>query len=48
MGDNVKFEWDPDKNRRNLKKHKVDFEEAKHVFRKEEIQLYKNNGRDML
>lgn len=26
------FEWDEDKNRRNTKKHKVNFEEAKTVF----------------
>ena len=29
----MKFEWDPDKNRKNIRKHKVDFEEAKYVFR---------------
>ncbi|HMO41635.1 MAG TPA: BrnT family toxin [Saprospiraceae bacterium] len=26
------FEWDEDKNRRNTKKHKVNFEEAKTIF----------------
>ncbi len=26
------FEWDPDKNEKNIKKHKVSFEEAKTVF----------------
>ena len=29
---NIKFEWDPNKNKENLKKHKVSFEEAKEVF----------------
>lgn len=28
----MKFEWDPHKNRRNLEKHGVDFEEAQTVF----------------
>lgn len=27
-----KFEWDEDKNQKNTKKHKVNFEEAKTVF----------------
>jgi len=31
----VKFEWDPAKNKKNFKKHKVDFEEAQYVFRDE-------------
>ncbi len=26
------FEWDPDKNEKNIKRHKVSFEEAKTVF----------------
>ena len=28
----MRFEWDEDKNRRNLAKHKVSFETAKSVF----------------
>jgi hypothetical protein len=28
----MRFEWDEDKNRRNLSKHKVSFETAKSVF----------------
>ena len=37
----LKFEWDPVKNIKNLKKHKVDFEEAKYVFRDEmALELY--------
>ena len=31
----MKFEWDPAKNKKNFKKHKVDFEEAQYVFRDE-------------
>ena len=29
---NVNFEWDPGKNKINIKKHKVSFEEAQTVF----------------
>lgn len=29
---NLKFEWDSNKNRDNIKKHKISFEEAKEVF----------------
>lgn len=37
----MKFEWDPVKNKKNFKKHKVDFEEAKYVFRDEmALELY--------
>jgi uncharacterized DUF497 family protein len=37
----LKFEWDPDKNKRNKKKHGVDFEEAKTVFQDEmALELY--------
>ena len=28
----IHFEWDPLKNKQNIKKHKVSFEEAKSVF----------------
>lgn len=28
----TRFEWDPDKNRRNVAKHRVSFELARHVF----------------
>ena len=31
----MRFEWDSEKGKINLKKHKVSFEEAKHVFRDE-------------
>ena len=31
----MRFEWDPNKNRSNLKKHGVDFEEAETVFQDE-------------
>jgi len=31
----LSFEWDPEKNKRNIKKHGVDFEEAKTVFQDE-------------
>ena len=29
------FEWDPDKNKSNMKKHGVDFEDAESVFQDE-------------
>ena len=28
----LEFEWDPKKNKKNIKKHKVSFEEAESVF----------------
>ncbi len=28
----MKFEWDDDKNRQNIAKHGVSFEQAKHIF----------------
>jgi len=28
----MKFEWDPDKNKKNNRKHRVDFSEAETVF----------------
>ena len=31
----MKFEWNPDKNKSNIKKHGVDFDEAKTVFQDE-------------
>jgi len=31
----MKFEWNPDKNKSNVKKHGVDFEEAESVFQDE-------------
>ena len=37
----MKFEWDPVKNAKNLRKHKVDFEEARYVFSDEmALELY--------
>ena len=43
----MKFEWDPEKNIKNLKKHKIDFEEAKHVFRDEAaIEFYDESHSD--
>jgi len=37
----MKFEWDPVKNVKNRRKHKVDFEEAKYVFSDEmALELY--------
>ena len=30
--DNIRFQWDPNKNQANIKKHKISFEEAKSVF----------------
>ena len=29
---NVRFEWDENKNKANIKKHKISFDEAKSVF----------------
>jgi len=31
----MKFDWNPDKNKSNIKKHGVDFEEAETVFQDE-------------
>jgi len=31
----MKFDWNPDKNKRNIKKHSVDFKEAETVFQDE-------------
>ena len=31
----MKFDWNPDKNKSNVKKHGVDFEEAETVFQDE-------------
>jgi len=31
----LRFEWNPDKNKSNIKKHGVDFEEAETVFQDE-------------
>ena len=28
----MKFEWDPEKNKKNIRKHRVDFREAETVF----------------
>jgi uncharacterized DUF497 family protein len=28
----IKFDWDPSKARRNLRKHRIDFDEASTVF----------------
>jgi len=37
----LKFEWNPEKNKKNIKKHGVDFEEAKTVFQDEmALELY--------
>ena len=30
--DKIRFQWDPNKNKTNIKKHKISFEEAKSVF----------------
>jgi uncharacterized protein len=30
--DKISFQWDPNKNKTNIKKHKITFEEAKSVF----------------
>ena len=43
----MKFDWDPTKNKKNIKKHGVDFEEAKTVFQDEmALELYdeENSG----
>ena len=29
---NIQFDWDPNKNKENIKKRKISFEEAKEVF----------------
>jgi len=35
----IRFEWDENKNRANVKKHKISFEEAKTVFHDENARL---------
>jgi uncharacterized DUF497 family protein len=35
----IRFEWDDNKNRANIKKHKISFEEAKTVFYDENARL---------
>jgi uncharacterized DUF497 family protein len=35
----VKFEWDEDKNRTNIGKHGIDFEDAKEVFNQPTIEI---------
>lgn len=35
----IQFEWDTNKNKQNIKKHKVSFEEAKTVFIDENARL---------
>ena len=35
MIEKLEFEWDENKEKTNLKKHKVDFETAAHVFLQE-------------
>jgi uncharacterized DUF497 family protein len=32
MAENIRFEWDPRKSDANLRKHGIDFEDAKRVF----------------
>jgi uncharacterized DUF497 family protein len=32
MAENIKFEWDPRKSDTNLRKHGIDFDDAKRVF----------------
>ena len=37
----MKFEWDPAKNRQNIKKHRIDFKEAETVFEDERaVEMY--------
>ena len=35
----ISFTWDPNKNKANIKKHKIDFDEAKSVFLDENARL---------
>ena len=35
--DNFKFEWDENKNKNNIRKHKVSFQEARTVFTSHEL-----------
>lgn len=36
----IKFDWDPNKNRINIKKHNISFEEASTVFYDEDAILF--------
>jgi uncharacterized protein len=40
----LKFEWDPKKNAKNLKKHKIDFEEARTVFEDERALIFSDES----
>ena len=43
----MKFDWDPIKNKKNIKKHGVDFEEAKAVFQDEmALEIYDEENSD--
>jgi uncharacterized DUF497 family protein len=41
----MRFEWDDDKNRRNLAKHKFSFETARLVFDDPQVLKGRNDGR---
>lgn len=36
----ISFAWDPNKNKENIKKHKISFEEAKEVFYDDDAILF--------
>ena len=43
----MEFDWDPVKNNMNIRKHGVDFEEAKSVFEDEmALEMYDENNSD--
>lgn len=43
----MQFEWDAQKNKTNLQKHKIDFNDALHVFHTEHVvYISKNAGSD--
>ena len=47
MNNTTKFEWDPEKNEINIRKHGVNFDEAETVFEDEmAIMIYDENNSD--
>ncbi|MBK6623130.1 MAG: BrnT family toxin [Saprospirales bacterium] len=42
----MKFEWDENKNKKNIKKHGIDFNDAKEVFKDEKRVVSKDDRKD--
>ena len=42
----MKFEWDENKNRKNIRKHGIDFNDAKEVFKDEKRVSFEDDRKD--